>query len=79
MLEDNDLIHTKYPVDILIKNINRLSIKNLLYYQKLTAEFCAKYILSKNSACCNEEEYITLKDVLEIQNHLTEEEIKKYV
>jgi hypothetical protein len=79
MLEDNDLVYTQYPIDILIKNINRLSIKNLLYHQFLTAEFCAKYILSKNSTCCNEEEYITLNDVIEIQNHLTKEEIKKYM
>ena len=73
------MVYNKYPIEILIKNIGRLSIKNLLYHQTLTAEFCAIYILSKNCTCCNEEEYITLNDVLEIQNHLTEKEIKIYM
>ena len=79
MIEDNDLVYTQYSIDVLIKNINRLSIKNLLYHQKLTAEFCAKYILSKNSACCNEEDNITINDVVEVQTHLTKDEIKKYM
>ncbi len=79
MIEDNDLVSTQYPIEILIKNINRLSIKNLLYNQTLTAEFCAKYILSKHCASCTEEDNITIHDVVEVQTHLTEEEIKKYM
>jgi hypothetical protein len=79
MLEDNDLVYNQYSIELLIKNINRLSIKNLLYHQHLTAEFCAKYILSKNCTSCNEEENITIYDVIVIQPHLTEEEIKKYM
>ena len=79
MIQDNDLVYKKYPIDVLIKNINRLSIKNLIYHQTLTAEFCAKYILGPNCTCCNEEEYITIYDVVKAQKHLKEDEITKYM
>ena len=65
----------QYDISILEKNINNLSLKILLYTQKLTADFCAKYILNENYASCVEETYICNGDVLNAQKHITEREL----
>ena len=45
-LSDYDLRQKKYTMQELIENIDNLSIKILLYTQKLTPEFCLKYIIN---------------------------------
>ena len=40
-----NLYHTKYTMDVLEKNMDRLNKKVLLCTQTLTAEFCVKHIL----------------------------------
>ena len=65
----------QYDINVLEKNINNLSLKILLYTQKLTADFCAKYILNENYASCVEETYICARDVLNAQKHITEREL----
>jgi hypothetical protein len=64
-LSDYDLRQKKYTIEELIKNIDHLSIKTLLYTQKLTPEFCLKYII--NVPKSTEEEYITEEDIIRIQ------------
>jgi hypothetical protein len=64
-LNDIDLIKKKYPLDILIKNVNNLSATGLVNHQKLDADFCKKYILNEDYHCCVEESYkITIEYVL---------------
>jgi hypothetical protein len=65
ILSDFDLRRNKYSIEELTKNINNLSIKTLLYTQKLTPEFCLKYII--NVPKSTEEEYITEEDIIRIQ------------
>ena len=74
-LNDNMLRRKKYTIDLLEKNINFLSIKNLLYTQDLTPEFCVKYILNENYASCVEDTFICMGDVLNAQKHITKKEI----
>lgn len=74
-IQDYDLRNKQYSIDILEENICYLSIKTLLYTQKLTAEFCAKYILNEEYASCVEETYICFYDVLHAQKHITKDEL----
>ena len=65
MISDYDLRQKKYSIEELIANIDNLSIKVLLYTQKLTEDFCLKYII--NAPKSTEEEYITEEDIIRIQ------------
>jgi len=77
-ITNSDLLYTKYPIDILEKNINKLNKKGLLCTQKLTAEFCVKYILNLDIASGDEDSYIFDKNyILERQEHISDEEFDK--
>ena len=70
-----NLYNTRYSIDILEKNIYHLNKKVLLCTQKLTAEFCIKYILDINIESGSEDTYIFDKNyILERQEHITDEE-----
>jgi hypothetical protein len=71
LLNDHDLQKKLYTITELEASIDNLSVKYLLNYQKLTAEFCAKYILNDYCATCQEDTYICTGDVLIKQPHLT--------
>ena len=73
LLSDNDLLNNKnvYSIVELIASVDNLSVKYLLNYQILDAEFCAKYILNDFCATCNEDTYICTDDVLRKQPHIT--------
>jgi hypothetical protein len=75
ILNDFMLRYRQYDISVLEKNINNLSLNTLLYTQKLTSDFCAKYILSENYASCVEETYICIGDVLSAQKHITKKEL----
>jgi len=78
-LTDNDLIKNKYlyTIDELEASVDGLSVKYLLNYQKLDAEFCAKYILNDYCATCDEDTYICSGDVLNKQPHITRTELSE--
>ncbi len=77
VLTDQDLIKNKnaYSINELTDSVDNLSVKYLLNYQKLDAEFCAKYILNDLCATCQEDTYICSDDVLHKQPHITREEL----
>jgi hypothetical protein len=65
----------KYDIDILEKNVKNLNKKALLFTQKLTAEFCIKYLFNPDIDSGSEDSYIFDKIyILEHQEHITEEE-----
>jgi hypothetical protein len=71
----NNLYQTKYTMDVLEKNVDRLNKKVLLCTQTLTAEFCVKHILEMDIDSGSEDSYIFDKNyILERQEHITEEE-----
>ena len=78
-LSDNDLIKNKYlyTIDEIEASVDGLSVKYLLNYQKLDAEFCAKYILNDYCATCDEDTYICNGDVLNKQPHITRTELSE--
>ncbi len=83
-INNYDLYTKKWSVEELAANIDNLSLKSILYTQMITAEFAVKYILTTdNYACCVEETYYDIHDVLDLQPHLNYDEIiaiakKKY-
>jgi hypothetical protein len=79
MLSDIDLINNKnaYSIAALEASVDHLSVKYLLNYQKLDAEFCAKYILNDYCATCVEDTYICTGDVLIKQPHITRLELSQ--
>ena len=77
---NTDLLNNryKYSIDILEQNIveNHLDEKILLATQKLTPEFCVKYILDLDIEGGGEESYIfDVCYILEFQKHITEKEL----
>ena len=79
MLTDSDLFKNKnaYSIADLELSVDNLSVKYLLNYQKLDAEFCAKYILNDYCASCIEDTYICTGDVLLKQPHISRLELSQ--
>jgi len=78
MLTDHDLIANRnsYSIDVLEKNIDRLSLKPILYTQHLTPEFCVKYIIDNDEhASCGEEADISKYAVARAQPHISIQEL----
>jgi hypothetical protein len=68
----------KFPINILEQNIHNLNKKILLATQKLTVEFCIKYILDIDIDNGSEDSYIYDVDyILDFQKHLTRQEFKQ--
>ncbi len=77
-LSDNDLLDNMnaYSVRELEENVLSLNKKIMLATQKLTAEFCAKYILDMDIDSGSEDSYIYDPDyIIHFQKHLTNEDI----
>ena len=68
-LIDEDLRKKIYPLDILIKNVDNLSIKTLLRWQILDSKFCKKYILDEEYQSVEDYYLITIDYVLKMQPH----------
>jgi hypothetical protein len=52
-----------------------LRLLTLLINQHLTPNFCVTYILDEEWATCDHDTYITAKQVLRLQPHITKEEL----
>ena len=77
--DDQLLAHpNKFSIEILEQNIHNLNKKILLATQKLTVEFCIKYILDLAIDNGSEDSYIYDVDyILDFQTHLTKQEFKQ--
>jgi hypothetical protein len=75
-MNNHELYSKQCSIEELEANIDRLSLKTILYTQTITAEFAVKYILTTDAyALCAEETYYDINDVLDMQPHLTRDEI----
>ena len=77
---NTDLLNNRYTysIEILEQNIveNHLDEKILLATQKLTPEFCIKYILNLDIESGGEESYtLDIYYILSKQPHITEKEL----
>jgi hypothetical protein len=74
-----DLYKQNYSYEILKANIYVVSLIDILKSQKLTLEFCVKYILNKDYQLTEEENNITLNNVLFFQPHILKNDIINYI
>lgn len=78
-----DLINNKntYNEQILLDNLDHLSLKTILQTQILSAKFCAKhiyYMLNTNNG--DEKSYLfDIKHIMMFQPHLSYNKIVKYI
>ena len=77
-ISDSDLSNEIYSIAVLKKNINNLNIKVVLSTQKLTPQFCIRFILDtaidSRSETCG---IYTKEHILRRQPHITREEFDK--
>jgi len=79
IITNSNLRQYKYSIEELEKNIDNLNMKTIVNTQKLTVEFCVKYILNENYAQCNEEvDLLTIDYVMYNQPHLNAIELSKH-
>jgi len=79
ILTDSDLCNETYSLDILKKYINNLNKKVVLSTQKLTAQFCVKFILDTAIVSGNQESGVYTKEhILRLQTHISSEEFDEY-
>ena len=69
-----DLYNNQYDLPILKEYIYAVSLWDILKTQKLTIDFCVKYILNKNYQL-TKEEAINFRDVLQFQPHLDKRDL----
>ena len=70
ILTNEELYKKIYDYETLKKNIYAVSLLDILKSQKLTSDFCVKYILNKDFQFSKEEEEINIKTIKKYQPHL---------
>ncbi len=76
-IENKDLITKNYSSNILIKNINKLDLVDILKTQCLDIDFVINYILNKEYQYMQNEEDIDIHDIIRYQPHLKQNDIIK--
>jgi hypothetical protein len=75
VITKEDLYKNQYDYETLKANIYVVSLVDILKTQKLTPDFCLKYILNKNFQLLDEEQLITIESVKKYQKHLSNIEL----
>lgn len=70
VLTNEDLHKNQYDYETLKANIYAVSLTDVLKTQKLTADFCAKYILNEAFQFLEEEQCITIDTIKKYQPHI---------
>lgn len=70
VLTKEDLYKNQYDYETLKANIYAVSLMDILKTQKLTADFCFKYILNENFQFLEEDKCITLDMIKQYQPHI---------
>ena len=78
-----DLINNKnkYNEEILLINLDHLSIKTILHTQKLSSKFCAEHVYCMNNINDGDEDsYLyDINHIMYCQKHLDYNELVKYI
>lgn len=67
---NEDLYKNQYDYETLKANIYAVSLMDVLKTQKLTADFCAKYILNEAFQFLEQEQCITIDMIKKYQPHI---------
>ena len=68
----DDLYRNQYDYETLKANIYAVSLLDILKTQKLSADFCVKYILNESFQFLDEEQLINMDTVKKYQSQLSE-------
>ena len=70
VITNEDLYENQYDYETLKDNIYVVSLLDILKTQKLTSDFCVKYILNEDFQLLDEEQNITIETVKKYQTHI---------
>ena len=70
LITKEDLYKNQYDYTTLKNNIYCVSLLDILKTQRLTADFCVKYILNEDFQILDEDQNITLDIVKQYQPHI---------
>jgi len=70
-ISKDDLYKNQYDYETLKTNIYAVSLLDILKTQKLTADFCVKYILNNDFQFCEEDQHITIDLVKKLQPQIS--------
>ena len=68
----DDLYRNQYDYETLKANIYAVSLLDILKTQRLSADFCVKYILNESFQFLDEDQSISMETVKKYQTHLSE-------
>jgi hypothetical protein len=71
----DDLYKNQYDYETLKANIYAVSLLDILKTQKLTSEFCVKYILNEDFQFSEEDQLINIETVRKYQKHISDMEL----
>jgi hypothetical protein len=71
----DDLYKNQYDYETLKANIYAVSLLDILKTQKLTSDFCAKYILNEDFQFSDEDQLINIETVRKYQKHISDMEL----
>jgi hypothetical protein len=74
VLTRDDLYMRVYDLETLKANIYAVSLLDILKTQKLTADFCVKYILNPDFQIVEQDEVLTIDLVKKLQPHISKED-----
>ena len=74
-IRTDDLYKNQYDYETLKANIYAVGLLDILKTQKLSADFCAKYILNESFQFLDEEQLINMNTVKKYQRHLSETDL----
>ena len=75
MITRNDLYKNQYDYETLKTNIYSVSLLDILKTQKLTSDFCVKYILNEDFQFSPEDQSINIETVRKFQTHISDMEL----
>jgi len=70
-----DLFKQQYDYQTLKENIYSVSLRDILKTQKLSINFCVKYILNTNYQLNKEDENISISEVIKFQPHISRQQL----
>jgi hypothetical protein len=73
---NKDLTKHKYSIEVLLQNINHLSLNYIVVTQTLTADFCVEHILSHESHGEDFDRF-DKQYILHYQPHISKEEYEQ--
>jgi hypothetical protein len=75
VITKEELYNNQYDYVTLKTNIYCVSLLDILKTQKLTSEFCVKYILNEDFQILDEDQNITVDTVKKYQQHISDSDL----